>query len=171
MKKIIGIFIVVTIALTSCYRVKSYPPEPSIEYVYFTLTDTVDVLDNPVLSGTLRFSFIDGDGDVGDRVPADTSLIDSVKHVFLTLLKKDQGVFVEQELLVDYQYRIPYFDPGANNPVLKGDIIVDNLNFQTPFSSDTLKFNFYMKDRAGHKSNIEETPVFIPKDSVLAAGK
>lgn len=165
MKKILVILLIIPLAW-GCYQIESYPPEPEITYVSFELTDSVDLLGNNVLSGVLRFSFVDGDGDVGDYAPTDTSLNDSVKHVFIDLYKKEAGIFVRQDLIVDYYYRIPYFEPGANNPVLKGDVLIYDLNFYAPFDGDTLRYQFYMRDRAGNKSNIEQTDVFVPKDSL-----
>lgn len=165
MKKI-GYILPIILLFASCYKIESYPPEPSIEYVSFEMVDSVDLLDNPVFAGELRFSFIDGDGDVGDKSPTDTSLNDSIKHVFIDLYKKEDGVFVKQELQVDYSYRIPYFEGGANNPVIKGDVVISELNFYPPFDGDTLRFNFKMRDRAGNFSNIEESDVFVPADSI-----
>ncbi len=165
MKKSIIILFAISV-VWGCYKIESYPPEPEIEYISFELADSLDLLGNPVLTGILRFSFVDGDGDVGDYAPTDTSLNDSVKHVFIDLYKKEDGVFVKQEMLVDYYYRIPYFKPGANNPVLKGDVLISDLNFYAPFEGDTLRYQFYMRDRSGNKSNIEQTDVFVPQDSL-----
>lgn len=165
MKKI-GYILPIILLFASCYKIESYPPEPSIEYVSFEMVDSIDLLDNPVFAGELRFSFIDGDGDVGDDAPSDTSLNDSIKHVFIDLYKKEDGIFVKQELQVDYSYRIPYFEGGTNNPVIKGDVVISELNFYPPFDGDTLRFNFRMRDRAGNYSNIEESDVFVPADSI-----
>lgn len=168
MKKIFGILLILFV-VSACYEIESYPPEPEIEYVSFELTDSIDLLGNAVLTGVLRFSFIDGDGDVGDHVPTDTSMNDSVKHVFIDLYKKENGVFLRQEQAVNYYYRIPYFEPGANNPVVKGDVLISDLNFYTPFGTDTLLYQFYMRDRAGNKSNIEQTDEFVLQDSISLA--
>jgi hypothetical protein len=164
--RVASLIFVLVVLLSACYRIETYPPEPEINYISFQLTDSIDILDNRILSGNLRFSFIDGDGDVGADIPSDTSLINTVKHVFIDLFKKEDGVFVLQDLAVDYQYRIPYFEPGANNPVIKGEIIVSGINFYSPFTSDTMRLDFYMKDRAGNKSNIEQSQIFVPSDSL-----
>lgn len=161
------IYFTILLLFISCYKIISYPPEPSIKYLSFELNDTIDALDNQVLSGSLHFSFIDGDGDVGDVEPTDTSLIDSTKHVFIDLYKKENGVFLKQDIAVPYSYRIPYFEGGVNNPTIKGEVHVNELTFYPPYEGDTIKFIFYMQDRAGNKSNIEESEIFTPADSLM----
>jgi hypothetical protein len=152
--------------ISSCYKVEEYPPEPEVEYKSFLLEDTTDILDNTILSGSLRIHFVDGDGDIGHEEPIDTASEDAVKNLFLDLLEKEDGVYQEAELSIPYEYRIPYFETSANNPTLKGDIIVSEIDFYPPFEGDTVKLRFYLVDRAGNKSNVGITPEIVLADSL-----
>jgi hypothetical protein len=153
----------------ACFEIKEYPPEPQIEYKSFLIRDTIDALDNPVLRGTLRLHFIDGDGDIGHEESMDTTNEDTNKNLFIDLLKKEEGNYQEAELAVPYKYRIPYFETTANNPTLEGDIIVNEINFNAPYEGDTIKLRFYLIDRAGNKSNVEVTPEVVLMDSLNSA--
>lgn len=150
----------------ACYEIKEYPPEPEIEYKSFSVRDTIDALDNPVLSGTLRLHFVDGDGDIGHEESMDTTNEDTNKNLFIDLLKKEEGSYQEVELAVPYEYRIPFFETTANNPTLEGDIIVSEINFNGPYEGDTIKLRFYLIDRAGNKSNTEVTQEVVLMDSL-----
>ena len=160
------IILMVAGLVNACYEIKEYPPEPEIEYKSFSVSDTIDALDNPVLSGTLRLHFVDGDGDIGHEESMDTTSEDTNKNLFIDLLKKEEGSYQEVELAVPYEYRIPYFETTANNPTLEGDIIVSAINFNAPYEGDTIKLRFYLIDRAGNKSNIEVTPEVVLMDSL-----
>jgi hypothetical protein len=155
--------IIILISVCSCFKIETYPPEPQIEFISFSLTDSTDVLDNPVLYGELHFSFIDGDGDLGFFQAADTSTEDISKTIFITPYKKTNGEFVEDTNIIPLNYRIPYFETAGNNKTLKGEIIVKDINHNPPYGDDTLKYKFYIKDRAGNVSNIEETQEFVLK--------
>ncbi|MFO7789024.1 MAG: hypothetical protein R6V32_00500 [Bacteroidales bacterium] len=172
MKKICtyGFILFVTSIISGCYEIEEYPPEPEIEYKSFLIKDTIDALDNHILSGTLKMNFVDGDGDIGHESVNDTATEDTNKNVFIDLLKKEEGVYNEVELTIPYEYRIPYFETTANNPTLKGKIIVSEINFDPPYEGDTIKLRFYIIDRAGNKSNIEITPAVVLKDSLNSTG-
>lgn len=162
--RIIGgivVFSIVIIMVTSCFRIETYPPEPQIELKYFTLTDTLDILGNPVLKGELCISFIDGDGDIGYRETTDTAAADTLKTVFMKQFRKQNGSFVEQQLTLPLNFRVPFFESTGNNPTLKGDIIIHDLNHSPPFEGDTIKYSIYIKDRAGNKSNTIETSELV----------
>ncbi|HOE03971.1 MAG TPA: hypothetical protein PLZ52_02045 [Bacteroidales bacterium] len=159
-------FIAASLLFTACFHIESYPPEPQIELKYFTLTDSVDGLGNPVLNGELCISFVDGDGDIGYQATSDTAAADTLKTVFIKKYLKEDGVFKEVYLAVPLNFRVPYFESEGNNPTLKGEIIVHDLNSNPPFAGDTIKYSVYIKDRAGHKSNTIETPIMVLSDSL-----
>jgi hypothetical protein len=160
--RILGILLSMVLAfLPSCFKLETYPPEPAIEYIDFKLIDSTDILENPVLYGELHFSFVDGDGDLGFYQPEGVDDEDIAKTVFITPFIKTNGVFVQDTPIVPLNFRIPYFETGGNNKTLKGEIIVRDINHYPPFNGDTLKYQFYIVDRAGNMSNIEETDVMI----------
>lgn len=156
--------IVIGLLAISCYKIEEYPDTPEIEFLNFSLTDTVDALDNPIMSGTLRFRFVDGDGDIGHSEPPDTSQAEESKNLFISLYQKIDGEYIEQDMSVPYSYRIPYFETSGNNRTLKGEIKVSDINFNPPYEGDTIKFSFFIKDRAGHSSNVEETGAYVLAD-------
>ncbi|NLA24411.1 MAG: hypothetical protein GX879_05535 [Bacteroidales bacterium] len=163
----ISSFALLTAIFVSCFKIESLPPEPEISFKYFTLTNDVDELGNQALKGELCISFVDGDGDIGFKEISDTAMAESIKSVFVKKLKKIEESFQEVNLSVPMTYWIPFFETSGNNPSLRGDIIVHDINFYPPYETDTIKFTIYIKDRAGNKSNIVETPEFVPIDSLI----
>ena len=63
-------------------------------------------------------------------------------------------------------YRIPYLTRQGQNKILKGTISVTFLYlFYEP--SDTIKYDFYIKDRAENESNVASTSeIIIAVDSI-----
>jgi len=147
----------------SCERIEDLPDEPKIEYDSFLLKDTVDLLDNLIKQGKLIFSFTDGDGDIGlsdaDSLPPYCDSCDYHYNLFITLYEKSDTGFIPVDQEIPLYYRIPYAVPEGQNKTLKGQIVVD---FEyNPILYDTIKYEFYIVDRALHHSNIETTPEII----------
>ncbi|MBA7579337.1 hypothetical protein ES708_21207 [subsurface metagenome] len=61
----------------------------------------------------------------------------------------------EDDLETPLNYRIPYIESEGQNKTLKGEIQVDF--FYLIIKYDTIKYKFYIVDRALHKSNDQET--------------
>jgi len=143
--------------LSSCHKIESLPAVPSITYTNFTVFDTTDILGNKSKGGRLRFHFVDGDGDLGLNAPAD-SVTDST-NMFLTLYRKINGVMVKaaaNDPLQPSSYRIPYMERLGQNKILKGTISITFLYlFYSP--TDTIRYDFYIKDRAQNESNVAST--------------
>jgi hypothetical protein len=64
------------------------------------------------------------------------------------------------EIGTPFYFRTKYIEPIGQNKTLKCTIYI-NLDFDIPSSWDTVKFDFFMYDRALNKSNIESTPMVI----------
>ncbi len=149
--------------VVACRKTETYPPEPQITYKNFSVFDSVGPLGNDILAGSLVFSFIDGDGDLGlpniDSVqPGDSS----GSNLFFTLYHMDNGNIVQadkDEIKTPLNYRIPYISMTGRDKTMKGDIEVTF--FYVNFPWDTIRYSFFVLDRAGHKSNIEQTPILI----------
>ena len=147
----------------ACSRTITYPPEPKITYRSFSVFDSVGPLGNEVLVGSLGFSFTDGDGDLGSPeldtiLPGDTTN----SNLFFTLYHMKNGTLVqanEDEIKTPLDYRIPFIPMKGKDKTMKGEIQV--LFFYWDFPWDTIQYSFFVIDRAGHKSNIEKTPIFI----------
>ena len=157
--KILILFITVLLIGLSCKKIESLPEIPSISFKSFILIDTIDVLGNKGKIGELIFDFEDGDGDIGLTQPDSLSTDSTNFNLFFTLLGKTDGEFIEvseNELETPMNYRIPYIEKEGQNKALKGEIQVDFIYLL--FEYDTIKYSFFIVDRALHKSNIETTP-------------
>ncbi len=149
--------IIIALGIGSCRPIEKLPAEPTIEYRSFKLFDTVDLLGNPGKGGRLNFYFEDGDGDLGlsQPQPGDTDTV----NLFFQLFRKVNGTIEPAgptDLLRPSNYRIPFMDRQGQNKILRGTI---DVTFVYLFysSSDTLLYEFYIKDRAGNESNHEMT--------------
>ncbi len=146
-------------SLGSCVKIEHLPPVPSIEFRSFTVFDSTDILSNNYKAGKLEFRFQDGDGDLGLYEPqageTDTT------NLFFKLLRETHGKMVlvpDNDLMKPSSYRIPYMDRTGQNKILRGTIEITffYLNYD-PVSTDTIQYNFNLKDRAGHYSNLDST--------------
>ncbi|MEE4197499.1 MAG: hypothetical protein V2I54_07625 [Bacteroidales bacterium] len=142
----------------SCEKEDQYPDIPEIRYKNFTLAEeTENGFENTI--GRLTFSFTDGDGDIGLDPNAD-SITDTTStetyNAFITRFFKQKNGFVRDTTI---GYIIPYMEGGEYREYLKGEIEI-KIYFNN-FPHDTLRFDFYIYDRANHKSNTESTPEII----------
>ncbi len=137
-----------------CEKIRQLPPEPTIEFRQFTMYDTIDLLGNPAKAGILEFYFEDGDGDLGLKQPVEGE--SDTTNLFFTLYKKENGVFSEideSDPNDPADYRIPFMEREGQNKILQGTIEITFLYFFFELS-DTIMYDFYVKDRAGNESNI-----------------
>jgi hypothetical protein len=166
MRKIRYLFLIVIsiFVLDSCRKVEQLPAVPHIEFTSFTIFDTTDILGNNSKGGRLKFHFEDGDGDLGLNAPTtdQTNQTDST-NLFLTLFGKEGGVMVpapDNDPLKPSAYRIPYMERLGQNKILKGTISVTFLYlFYSP--ADTVRYDFYIKDRALNESNVVSTSEIV----------
>ncbi len=165
MKKLFRILIPISLLLTGCPVPTTLPDVPRVEYQSFILDEKENALGTKILTGELRFNFEDGDGDIGFELsPADsTSLPDSLKYnLFLSLHERVDGAYRTvdtSELETKPFYRIPPLDREGQNKTLRGEIKVE-IEYYT-IDYDTLKYSFYIMDRALHRSNIDTTDEII----------
>lgn len=164
--KLPAIFIIL-FAFVSCQKVEILSPIPRIEFRSFEIFDTTDILGNNAKGGRLKFYFEDGDGNVGlaepDGIRSDSS------NLFLTLYRKQNGEMVSappNDPLRPSAYRIPYMFRLGQNKILKGTISVSLFYlFYSP--SDTIRYDFHIKDRAENNSNIESTSEIIISENKI----
>jgi hypothetical protein len=151
-KQLFIIGITLTLLLTgSCTKPPDYPIEPIIKFLSMSKTK---LKQSSINADSLRvtFSFTDGDGDIGSN--------DSLS---LFVIDKRDG-------FVSSKYKIPFVtESGATNGI-SGEVefvifttccyFPDGQAPCTPsltFPTDTVIYDIYLKDRAGHKSNIIQT--------------
>lgn len=157
------LFAISAIVMQSCQKIKTYPPEPYIELISFEYEYVDDALGNPSLSGTLTFYFVDGDGDIGFKEPSEGDTVVN-NTVFIDKYRMKNGEYKPVDLIVPFEYRVPYFSTSGNNKTLEGEIIITDIIETSNIHSDTIKYDFYIKDRAGNKSNVETTGDLILRD-------
>ncbi len=159
MKRILYPFILIFLIVLSgsCKKIEQLPATPHIEFKSFTIFDTTDILGNIAKGGRLKFYFEDGDGDLGLKDPSDIQL--DTTNLFFTLFRKENGIMVEapdNDPLKPSSYRIPYLEKLGQNKILTGNISITFLYlFYT--TADTIRYDFYIKDRAENVSNTEST--------------
>ena len=163
----------------SCKKPIVLPPEPEIEFVSVRTIDTIDSpeLGNRVIYNELKFSLIDGDGDIGNEVYSYNDI--NYNNTFLKLFKKENGVFSEHkiviytedegELVTDTvvtEYRLPMVPiAGGQDKTLKAHVFLLVAIDLVKLPFDTLKYELFVKDRADHESNIIETSeIIIPRN-------
>jgi len=170
MKKTVYTFLLSILILTagSCKKIEQLPPVPFIEFRSFEVLDTTDILGNSAKAGRLKFYFEDGDGNIGLREPSE-SLQDDSTNLFFTLYKKTDGEMVPasaNDPLKPSPYRIPYLERLGQNKILKGTISVTFLYlFYNP--TDTIRYDFYLKDRDLNESNLESTADIIISENKI----
>jgi len=162
-----GFVIILSVLVYACTRVDKLPPTPSIKFTSFQTFDTTDIIGNQERGGRLKFYFEDGDGDVGLNAPANPG--DDSTNLFFTMFRITNGIpdsAKADDPLKPSDYRIPFLTQVGQNVVLKGTISVTFL-YLSYSVADTIKYDFYMKDRAGHVSNTVSTcEIPVIKDTI-----
>ena len=157
--KYLTMIVLIAIFAGSCRKIQQLPPEPRVDFLSFAVFDTTDILGNSCKGGRLNFYFEDGDGDIGLRTP-ETGETDTT-NLFLTLYRKTNGVMVQvpdNDIMKPSNYRIPYMERTGQNKILKGTISITFLYlFYSPADTDTVRYDFYIEDRADNFSNTEST--------------
>lgn len=156
---LLTIAILALVFLGSCRKIEQLPAEPEIEFRSFAVFDSTDILGNYFKAGKLKFYFQDGDGDLGLKA-AEAGEGDTT-NLFFTLYRKTKNVMAEvsdNDLMKPSAYTIPYMERLGQNKILKGIIEVTffYLNYN-PADTDTIRYDFNIKDRAEHYSNTEST--------------
>ncbi len=149
------------LGLFSCEKPQDYSPIPEVEHVSTDITIGTDTLDNEVYQIAIRFSFVDGDGDLG-LSPSDTlgdfgPQGDYYYNLKFSFWEKINGEYILTENIKPY-YRFQNISKSqTTNNVLKGEMVVEIELTTTTNYQDSSKFDFFIYDRALNKSNVAET--------------
>jgi len=149
----------------ACTKPETWSDIPAVSFKSFEVKDSLDALDNNIKLCRLTITVKDGDGDIGIQLD-DTSGIratDSLHHndLFLTMYSKKNGKYSLVNLQVPQNFRIPYVNQQGQNKSLKADVVVKMEYPVVLFKFDTIAYDFYIYDRALHKSNVDRTPDLI----------
>lgn len=155
MKKLIYIIITTSAAFNACVKEKKFPAEPHIEFVKYVKygLDSADCI----------ISFKDGDGDIGIK---QNDTITKNDFMMKYLYKGTDGEFhpfdyIDTTAVMDtffISYRIPYLTPDGQYKALDGEILA-KLRVPPLYvpGHSVVKFEIYIRDRAGHVSNRVQT--------------
>jgi len=159
MKSIAKISLIASLALAlnSCTKEEQYPIEPSIAYLDFVL--------NSNGHATLKYTFTDGDGDIGIESGETGS------NYFLHYYYKDvNGNFVLYNypptytvpMIIGYSIQPIYNNnPGKKKKSTKGEIWIDLIPPLFP-AGETMKLACQLFDQAGHSSALVFSPQLQP---------
>ena len=141
-----------------CEKEENFSDIPEINYISYKTEIVSDIsLTQKVLRCTVKFEFKDGDGDVGD----------TLENCFFSQFNKINGVFVLANAGIS-KFIIPIVEPYGSNKQQKGTISVGINLYPLQLPSDTIKYRFYIKDRALHSSDtIETTEIVIDRSQKL----
>ncbi len=170
--------IVFILSFYSCVEFQDVSEIPSIEYKEISVSDAYDSLDNKLKVILLSFDFIDGDADLGvyDEIANNTEYPDSMRYgLFITLYEQVDSVFTEKILtewnsdslrydtlsLNQYILYDDKLERSGQNKTVKGNIECNISVYQYSALKDSLRLEFYIRDRALNKSNVETTDSFI----------
>ncbi len=160
------------VLLWSCKKYEEYPPEPQIEFLDFVLLRDAQGIDQ---RGVLRFSFTDGDGNIG--LYDNDTLPPYDYNLFVRYFERKNGSFQEVFLVTPryindttivydtatFNGRIPILTPAGKNKAISGEI-EDTLFVNNPLSAfDTIMFEVFIRDRDLNESNVIQTPPIVVK--------
>lgn len=148
------LLLVAVFMVQSCEPLENVSDVPEIHFLSFSEPYYFESGGVPSYAADLSFSFIDGDSDIGVIRSSGT---DTVNLVFIPF-QKAGGLYdsVDAELY-GQKFTIKNDERlDRDGRTVKGEITVQILYFLKP-PFDTLRYDFYLLDRAGNKSNVETT--------------
>jgi hypothetical protein len=165
MYRLLLLFTVLTLALSSCVKHEVYPIEPIIEYKDFIKIPDGSGIDNKAY---LIINFTDGDGDIGlktdDTLPPYNVNGDYYYNFLINYFELQNDSFVQVELPATFNARIPNVEDELAERGIKGEIQIELFFNNYNSTSDSVKFSAQIIDRALHKSNIVYTPsIYVDK--------
>jgi hypothetical protein len=146
--------ILTALVLSTCEPIDKVSDVPEIKFKSFTLYDK-DTLTFQIKVGEIVFSFIDGNADFGVLPNSQDTL-----NLFLTPFHKVNMAY--EPLNVDtFGRKYAVMNDEAlvrigQNKTVKGEIKLQIYYFVIP-PFDTIRYDFYIVDRAGHQSNVAST--------------
>lgn len=171
MWRLILIFIFTAVLFQSCLRRDEFSDIPSISYT------EMYKLENSLV---IKFSFTDGNGDIGLKDSEDYYPFGPCdphyKNLIVDPYRKVDGQFILARKVVPgecgpdtiatfdtvgYDQRIKYIVPESKDKTLEGDIEVILNEVLEEFPNDTIKFKLRLFDRALNPSNEIESDVVI----------
>ena len=155
----------IAFGISSCKKLETYPTTPVVTFKSLQYRDTTGrAIDGqtPEIESivSLSFDIKDGDGDLGISSSTGTSTID----LFMTVYGLKNGIWEKDEATTNYV--MPDLEPIGQNKAVYATIRVDavyivDISGKRYLPYDTIKCEFYVYDRAKHKSNIDSSGVVV----------
>jgi hypothetical protein len=156
---IIPAVIILALCFTSCEPYDQFSNVPEIhfksfsQYFYYSTK-----LERTIEAGDLIFSFQDGNADFGlDTI---NNKIDTVNLLLIPYQKTDGVYHLLDVDLYGRKFKIYKNDQlnrtDQKNKSIRGEIKVQ-IEYPLPPPFDTIRYDFYIVDRADNKSNVEST--------------
>jgi len=152
------LFLMAALFFQACELPESVSSVPAITYKSFVLENYKDSLGNLGKLGTLKFDFIDGDADIGSYVYDYDTTEESLEkkyNVFLIPFEKLPDGYYDSVKTEPLKYIIRQhekLDRVGQNKTVKGEIAI-SIQYSIIPSQDTLRYEFYILDRARNRSN------------------
>ena len=144
-----------------CEKEENYSDIPEITYLSSKVEINKDFNEYDIWKCTIKFEFKDGDGDFGLETPDSTTPPEYRYNLFLIQFNKIKGAFIKAEVDTN-KFTIPFVEPYGSNKQQKGIIsVVLELFPSAQLPSDTIKYRFFVKDRALHNSDTIETKEIV----------
>jgi len=169
MKKLFYLTLIVSTTLAACLKPPEYPIEPEIEFIEL-IGDTLSSSTSNPDSISFKFSFTDGDGDIGytkDQLAAniDTNCVDvcdslCYNHAFTSV------IVIDSRTKCSVEFNLPFIPEKGSSGDISGIITIDvhqafcfTETKELKFSGiDSVQLFIKIKDRAGNLSNEIMTP-------------
>jgi len=148
LKKYIAIICVSGILWSSCKKDEpvEYSTTPQLTFVSISPTTVTEFED----SITIVISYVDGDGDLGENNAG-------VNNLF---------VIDQRDTSITYPFRVQQLAPDNSAITIRGklNVVLKNTGITNGSIQQTVTYQVYMYDRAGHQSNtITTTAVTVNK--------
>jgi hypothetical protein len=152
-----------TALLSGCYKEPTFDLKPSIEFVDIRKEIILEAFSGSKADSIIvDIKFQDGDGDLGqDEI--DKAKSQGNFNYIVKILEKKKGVYSVKIQTEPYSGVFPRLKSSSKAGPIEG-VLNYSMNFLQPFipKNDTLKFQIYIKDRAGNASNtIETSPIVL----------
>jgi hypothetical protein len=159
--KVLLFFILLTFVATSCYKEPTFSLTPEIAFNTITKDIRLDQFTGAKKDSIIvTLDFKDGDGDLGfDSGEIGGEVNQSDYNYVVKPFRKIKGVFTSFETFETYSGFFPRLNTDEKIGPIKGKLSyrIEVLTAFWPIKKDTVKFEIYIKDRAGNQSNTVET--------------
>jgi|ERR1035437_725754 hypothetical protein len=159
--QIIAFIIVLTLIVSSsCQKPKTFSNIPQITYLDFVKFQSISGNDS---AGILKFNFTDGDGDIGLNPWDTTGAYTGTYYSDFFAIQSELINDVWHQDTYKFNERIPFLTAEGSSKALQGEIDI-SWSLNNPIKQiDTVKWEFWICDRALNLSNHLFTPQIIVK--------